>query len=118
MEEQCLAYAKLLDEVSREEEVILKVLCAAAVKELSGRLKQGLEPGDCGSAFPVAAAWIALSGLQVSREGDGVDSWSAGAVTVKHGQSGQGARGLREQAERLMGPYLRDEAFWFHGVKG
>jgi len=118
VEEQCLAYAKLLDAVSQEEEVLLKALCEAAVKELSGRLKQGLTPRDCGSAFPVAAAWIALSGLHVSRESDGVDAWTAGAVTVKHGQSGQGARSLREQAERLMGPYLRDEAFWFHGVKG
>ena len=46
-------------------------------------------------------------------------SWSAGAVSVSGAASaGERANGLREQAYRLMAPYLQDEQFFFRGVRG
>ena len=68
----------------------------------------------------MAAAWLALAGLRTGREENGIPvSWTAGAVSVKGTESaGQPAETMRAQAERLMAPFLRDETFYFRGVRG
>lgn len=120
MTEKVLEQAKLLGNVSGREEAVLEALCRAAVAELSGKLKDGLSPEDCGGAFPVAAAWLALAGLCAGQiAGEDAVSWSAGAVSVSGAvPAGERAGGLREQAMRLMAPYVEDEGFWFQGVRG
>ena len=120
MLEQVVQYAGLLGDPEPEEEALLEALCAAAIQELTGRLKEGWTAEDCGTAFPVAAAWLALAGLRTGREENGIPvSWTAGAVSVKGTEgAGQPAETLRAQAERLMAPFLRDETFYFRGVRG
>lgn len=114
-----LEYAKVLGDAGEEELPLLEVLCETAEAELRGRLKAGVSAEDCGGAFPAAAAWMALAGLYGGRGGGEPTSWTAGAVSVSGGVSaGEQARTLREQAERLMAPYLRDDGFCFRGVRG
>ena len=102
MEEQILAFVELMG--GRGNEELLRPLCQAAEREMAGRLREGLSPEACGPAFPVAAAWLVLAGLEAGT--DGVTSFSAGDLTVHTGGDGAGA--MRRQAERLMAPYLAD----------
>ena len=117
MTNEIFAFAKAVGQVESGEEEILSRLCETAQVELAARLKEGIAPEDCGGAFVIAAAWMALAGLCVS-EGSGVTAWAAGDVSVKSKLSpGEQAAVYRGQAERLMRPYCEDEGFAFVGVK-
>lgn len=100
----------------RGESQALSLLCAAAVEELKGQLKPGLTPEDCGEAFPLGAAWLALAGLE-SAENDGLESLTAGDVTIRKGEGEFRRKALELQARTVMKPYLRDEGFAFKGVR-
>ena len=100
----------------REETEDLALLCAAAVEELTGLLREGITAGDCGGAFPLAAAWMALGAAESA--GDGVESFTAGEVSIRRGDGDARRKALRLQALQVMKPWLRDEGFVFRGVKG
>lgn len=87
MEEQILAFVELMGGHGNEE--LLRPLCQAAEREMAGRLREGLSPEACGPAFPVAAAWLVLAGLEAGT--DGVTSFSAGDLTVHTGGDGGGS---------------------------
>lgn len=120
MHETILKYAKSMGTVGEDQEPLLEALCQAAEAELAGKLRYGLEPEDCNGVFPIAAAWLALSGLCAGQGAAGEpSSWSAGAVRVSGAApAGERADCLRAQAFRLMAPYLKDETFFFRGVRG
>lgn len=115
-----LECARLLGHVGEEEESLLEALCGVAETELAGKLRRGVTPEDCGGAFPVAAAWLALAGLCTGQGASGDPlSWTAGDVSVSGAVSaGERAETLRAQAMRLMAPYVQDERFYFRGVQG
>ena len=118
MSDEIFAFAKAVGQVESGEEEILSRLCQTAEEELTGRLREGVMPEDCGGAFVIAAAWLALAGLCVSEGTGGVTAWSAGDVSVKSKLSpGEQAAVYRGQAMRLMQPYCEDEGFAFVGVK-
>lgn len=118
MTDEIFAFAKAVGQVESGEEEILSRLCETAETELTGRLKEGVSPQDCGGAFVIAAAWMALAGLCVSEGSGGVTAWTAGDVSVKSKLTpGEQAAVYRGQAERLMRPYCEDEGFAFVGVK-
>lgn len=79
-----------------------------------------MTPEDCGEAFLLGAAWLALAGLAAGEDG-GVESFRAGDVSIRH-RSGTDARArcaaLRLQARQVMARYLRDDGFVFRGVPG
>lgn len=114
MTEEILALATALGKV--EESGRLRTLCAAAETELAGLLRPGTAPEDCGGAFPLAAAWMALASLAVAEE-DGVRAFTAGDVTVRR-EGRERREALRLQARQVMKPYLRDQGFAFWGVRG
>ena len=58
-----MAMAKALGHVTAGQETALEALCQAAETELTRRLRPGVSPEDCGSAFVLACAWMALAGL-------------------------------------------------------
>jgi len=101
----------------REESEELRRLCRAAQEELRGLLRPGLSPEDCGEAFPLAAAWMALAGL-AGGGGDGVSAFTAGEVSIRQEAGSDRARALEELAERIMKPYLRDRGFLFRSMRG
>ncbi len=115
MSEKILALAAELGETEPSE--LLGALCEAAERELTGRLRQGVSVENCGKSFPLAAAWLALAGLQDAKE-DGVKSFSAGEVSIQRGEGDARQKALRRQALLVMRPFLRDERFIFRGVRG
>ena len=98
------------------DEALVLGICQAAQSQLEGRLKPGLKPEDCGGAFPIAAAWMALGHLYACDEAEGVESFSAGDLTVRTG--GSRSKVLERQARELMAPYCREITFAVQGVKG
>ena len=93
--------AQSLGTVSDGQQAVLEVLCRAAETEMTGRPRDGVTPEDCGPAFVLGCAWLALSGLAGGQYG-GVSSFTAGSVTIRKEESGQGrerAAALRLQAE-------------------
>ena len=98
----------------------LEELCLAAVRAYSGRLKPGVTISSCAPALIAACANTALSGL-AAREGavsGEVSSFRIGEVSVSAGGAGktggaQRAETLRDEAERLMAPYIRAKEFAF-----
>lgn len=92
---------------------LLELACQAAEQELSGRLKPGLVPEDCGGLFPLAAAWLALDILEAGGGDGGVTSFTAGEVTIRR-EPGDS----RQRARALLAPYLVEKGFGFMGVRG
>ena len=102
------------------ESELLRSLCRAAGAELEKRLRPGVSVSDCEDAFVAAAALIAVAGYKSAGIGaDDVTAFRAGdvSVTKRGGADGlaAGAR-LRDEAERLMMPYVCDGAFDFKSV--
>ena len=100
-----------------QDEAVLRTLCQNACNMLDRRLKDGLTAEDCGDAYPLAAAWIALDWLRGGQGMDGVTYLSAGDLTVRR-EGGGDDGALARRARELMGPFLRDDGFVFRGVKG
>ena len=91
----------------------------AVERQLAGRLREGVAPEDCGSAFPLAAAMTAVDRLSaMTGGGGGVTSFTAGELTIRREQDGTGRKGLSAQAEGLLAPWLEDTGFVFQGVEG
>ena len=84
---------------------------------LERRLKPGASPGLCGPAFPLAAAMLAMDGLERAVGSGRVSSFTAGEVSIRMGGTA-GEGGLTATAERLLAPWLGETGFAFRGVRG
>lgn len=117
MKENVLAMASALGKTEADE--TLSALCAAAIEALTAQLRPGVAPADCGEAFILAAAWMALAQRELGdAAGGGVERFTAGAVTIQRGSAAQRREALLLQARQVMRPWLRDEGFSFRGVLG
>lgn len=119
MTEQILA---LCGAMGAGQEELLLPLALAVEKQLAGRLKEGVSPEDCGTAFPLAAAMLVTDRLSAAAGGGGageITSFTAGDLTIrKEAGSGVTGRTLSAQAEGLLSPWLKDAGFIFRGVAG
>lgn len=104
------------------EEGVLSLLCETAWDRWAGQLRDGVTVEDCGQVMAVAAAWTALSAMAGALEQSQPVpvSFTAGDLRVDRGSRGMDAcaRSLGRQAEALMAPFVRDEAFAFWEVEG
>lgn len=116
MKEKVLAMAATLGKCESDE--ALSALCDAAVESLKAQLRPGVEPADCGEAFVLSAAWMALAQRELGGNDGGVERFTAGAVTIQRGDANARREALLLQAKQVMGPWLRDEGFSFRGVRG
>ncbi len=114
MTDEIVALAAVLGKT--EESDGLRALCAVAAEELKGLLRPGVSAEDCKQAFVLAAAWLALAGLEAAD--DGVESFTAGEVTVRKRSGTLRQKALRLQALQVMKSYIDDPGFLFRGVKG
>ena len=89
--------------------------CAAATATLTARLKKGLRPEDCKADFVAAASLFALSALSVADEESAVEMFQAGDLSVRRRSRDAASNCLRNQAELMIAPYLKDR-FSFMGV--
>ena len=116
MTEQVLELLRTLGGAGQDE-AVLRTLCQNACDMLDRRLRDGLTAEDCGEAYPLAAAWIALDWLRAGQGLDGVTWLSAGDLTVRRDGGGEESS-LSRRAWELMRPFLRDDGFVFRGVRG
>ena len=112
--------ARTLGHVAADREEALEALCQAAELEVAGRLREGLAPEDCGPAYVLGCAWLALAGLAGAEAGRTPLRFTAGEVSIQEegGDAPQRAQALRLQAETVLAPYLKDRGFVFRGVEG
>ena len=117
LKDQVYAQAALLaGELESEQARMLSVLCTASTASLAARLKDGLRPEDCKADFVAAASLFALAALNGVKDGNSLEQISAGDLTIRKGGSADAASNvLRNQAELMIAPYLKDN-FTFVGV--
>ena len=115
MEEEVLALAMELGGMEEGEAPGLSLSCRLAIGELTGLLKKGVAPEDCGETFQAAAAKLALADWMALWGTGKPKKFTAGDVTVEEG-AGDPAN-LRRQALRQMAPYLTGTPFHFRGVR-
>lgn len=113
--EEILALCYQLGAPEGREELLLP-LAAAAAENLKGRLKKGVSPEDCGPVFSLAAAMVAVDGLEESAGMGRVSSFSAGEVSIRTEE--RRGDSLAAQAQRLLAPWLGETGFAFRGVAG
>lgn len=116
MTQRVLELVQALSGAGQDEE-LARTLCAAACQELDRRLRDGVAAEDCGEAYPLAAAWLAMGWLRTAQGLEGVTALSAGDISVRREGGGDGGE-LSRRALALMAPWLRDEGFVFRGVRG
>lgn len=121
MHETILTLARTLSGARDTEASLLELLCTAQEQAWSERLREGITAEVCREAFCCACAFSAVADLMTGRVGEGgVTSFKAGEVSVKKdgaSEAGFAADSLRRQAERLMTPYVCEDAFCFRGVR-
>ena len=115
MEEEILALCRQMG-AGEEQDALLLPLIEAARTGLQRRLKAGVSPQDCGAAFPLAAALMAMDGLDRAAGAGDVSAFSAGEVSIQLREQSGGGR--REQAQELLAPWLGETGFAFRGVEG
>ena len=83
-------------------------------------LRDGVTAEDCGQAYVLGCAWLALAAMAANGVGSAPLKFTAGEVSVQeeNGDGAQRASALRLQAETVLGPYLKDRGFLFQGVEG
>ena len=116
LKEQVYAQAALLaGQLEPEQTEMLRVLCMASANSLAARLKDGLRPEDCKADFIAAASLFALAALNGVKDSEALEQVSAGDLTIRKGKPDAASNVLRNQAELMIAPYLKD-SFTFMGV--
>ena len=93
---------------------LLEVLCRGSASALAQRLRTGLTPEDCKADFLAAASLFALASLASVTE-EGLEQVVIGDLTLRHRSADAASNCLRNQAELIIAPYLKD-GFSFLGV--
>ena len=114
--EQIFAQSVLLaGDLDEKQEALLRLLCGAAAGALKARLRKGISPQDCKADFVAAASLYALAALSEADGLAGIESFSAGDLTVHKGKTTAASACLRRQADLMISPYCMD-SFSFRGV--
>ena len=114
--EQIYAQALLLaGELEQKQMELLKILCRGANNSPASRLRDGLTPEDCKADFIAAASLFALAALSQADEESAVEMFQAGDLSIKRRSGDAASNCLRNQAELMIAPYLKDR-FAFMGV--
>jgi len=117
LKQQVYAQAALLaGDLEEDQRKILNLLCTAATASLTARLREGLRPEDCKADFIAAASLFALAAMNQVKDGQALEQITAGDLTVRRtGKTDAASAVLRNQAELMIAPYLKDR-FCFRGV--
>lgn len=105
----------LAGNLGSEQESLLRTFCIAAERSLAARMKDSLAPEDCKADFIAAASLFALAALSEADKLGNVEQFTAGDVTVRKTNNDAAINCLRNQAELMISPYLKDR-FTFLGV--
>ena len=107
--EQIYAQASLLaSPLEEKQQQLLRILCEGAAYALRARLREGMTEEDCRAEFVASASLLALADLQEAEQLGTMAEFRAGDLTVKNREAGSATRCLRNQAELIMAPFLKD----------
>ena len=118
-----LGQLRLLTELDDEQALAALPLCAAAAEQLRPRLKPGCSRFDPRlNRAAATAALVMLLQRQENSEGDGIESFKAGDITVS--KQGRAARDRlriaieeRDAAMRDIAELLQDRRFEFQATR-
>lgn len=114
--EQIFAQAQVLaGELNDRQYYLLRMLCFSTASALTSRLREGLTPEDCKADFLAAASLFALATLSSVSDAEQMEQVEIGDMTLRRRSSDAASNCLRNQAELIIAPYLRD-GFAFVGV--
>lgn len=114
--EQVYANAVLISGVDvKEQALLLEVLCQSAVSSLTRQLMDGVTPDTCKADFITAASLYALAALQEADPLTRAQEIRIGDVTMKQGGTTSASASMRQQAEMMMSPFVKDR-FSFRSV--
>ena len=111
-------YAKALTLVQDSGDVqhtLLETFCRSAENALRQMLRGGIAPEDCKADFVAAASLLALAAMSEMDDVAQMAQIQTGDLTLRRGNTASAPECLREQAQVLMKPYLKDH-FSFVGV--
>ena len=97
------------------EQTQLMRLCRAAVSRLQKDLADGVDEAQCIDSLVCGAALLAAADFLALHADSGVQSFSAGPISVTQ-NDGARAKRMREEAALLLAPWCRG-AFRFLGVR-
>ncbi len=116
LKEQVYTQAALLaGQLAGERLEMLDILSTAATVCVAARLREGLTPEDCKADFIAAASLYALAALNEAGDLNGLEQITAGDLTLRRSSHDAAVNCLRNQAELMIAPYLKDR-FSFRGV--
>ena len=116
LRDQVLAQALLLaGQLDDRQQLVLRALCTAVTASLNARLREGLTAEDCKADFIAAASLYALASLNSVKDTGNLEQISAGDLTIRKGSADAASNCLRNQANLMIAPYLKDQ-FSFLGV--
>ena len=116
LRDQVFAQSLLLaGSVTEQQKHMLDMLCTATAASLEARLRDGLTAEDCKADFIAAASLYALAALNEVGDTDRLEEISAGDLTLRKNSADAAANCLRNQAQIMIVPYLKDR-FSFQGV--
>lgn len=114
--EQVYAQALMMSgALEEQDQSLLRLLSQGAVNCLTARLREGISPEDCKADFVAAASLLALAALAPARQDAQLGQVQVGDVALHRVGADPASRTLRNQAELIITPYLRDR-FLFVGV--
>lgn len=92
---------------------LLEALCQAAYGAIKMRLREDVSLEDCGKAFPVAVAAIAVKAWENGVGEGAISSFAAGSVSLSVTQEGDR---FTSAAIELLRPWMKDDGFGFQRV--
>ena len=114
--DQVFAQAVLLSGgLDPRQEPLLRILAEGVCSSLAMQLRQGLTPEDCKADFIAAASLYALAALAGAEDARQAEQFTAGDITLRRKSADAASNCLRNQAELMIAPYLKDR-FSFQGV--
>lgn len=115
MTERVMELLRALGGTGQEE--ALRALCVSACRTLERRLREGVSPEDCGEAYPLAAAWLALDWLRDGQGLSGVTAVSAGDMSVRMEEGAGTAEACLGGRWSLWGPTCATTGLCFRGCE-
>lgn len=95
--------------------LILHTLSAGVNSTMAAEIRQNLEVLHCRDALVTAGSLYVLADYLEMDEAHNLERFTVGDMTVHRSNAAAGAKTLREQADRMLRPYLTDR-FSFRGV--
>lgn len=93
-----------------KEDTLLVALCQSAYDSLKMRLREDVEPEECGKAFPIAVAALAAKAWEDGVGAGAISSFAAGSVSLSVSQEGDR---FTSAAIELLRPWMKDQGFGF-----